>query len=190
MTHSCHLAYIIGVALGDGNLSCPNGRATRLRVTCDATYPNIAQEIVGSLENLFPKNKISIVPGSTDTYFNISIYSNKLNEFIPWQVGKGSKFQQTAHVPDWIKRDKQLIRYCLKGLIQTDGSIYSDRGYTMINFTNVIKQLSNDVYFMIQELGYQPHIYTSMQKSGNNKYTVRLSKHVDDFVKEIDISKS
>lgn len=31
-------AYIIGVAIGDGNLSNSNGRAVRLRVTCDNKY--------------------------------------------------------------------------------------------------------------------------------------------------------
>lgn len=32
-------AYVIGVAIGDGNLSNPNGRAVRLRVTWDTKYP-------------------------------------------------------------------------------------------------------------------------------------------------------
>jgi len=32
-------AYIVGLALGDGNLSNPNGRAVRLRITCDKKYP-------------------------------------------------------------------------------------------------------------------------------------------------------
>lgn len=30
-----NLAYVIGIAFGDGNLSNPNGRAVRLRVSCD-----------------------------------------------------------------------------------------------------------------------------------------------------------
>jgi hypothetical protein len=28
-------AYVIGLAIGDGNLSNPSGRAVRLRITCD-----------------------------------------------------------------------------------------------------------------------------------------------------------
>jgi len=43
------LAYVVGVALGDGNLSNPNGRATRLRITCDAKYPRLARKIARSL---------------------------------------------------------------------------------------------------------------------------------------------
>jgi hypothetical protein len=67
------LAYIIGVSLGDGNLSRPNGRAIRLRITCDAAYPVISSEIIESLKKLFPKNKVSLVKNKKDTYFNISV---------------------------------------------------------------------------------------------------------------------
>jgi DNA-binding transcriptional regulator WhiA len=80
---NCTAAYIVGVALGDGNLSNPNGRTPRLRITCDAKYPNIADEIIGSLKELFPKNKVSIINHKEATYFNISIYSKKLEYLLP-----------------------------------------------------------------------------------------------------------
>jgi hypothetical protein len=38
-------AYIIGVALGDGDLSNPNGRAVRLRITCDKKYPRLIEHV-------------------------------------------------------------------------------------------------------------------------------------------------
>jgi hypothetical protein len=31
--------YVIGLAIGDGNLSNPNGRAVRLRIACDTKFP-------------------------------------------------------------------------------------------------------------------------------------------------------
>ena len=40
-----NLAYIIGIALGDGNLSNPNKRAVRLRITCDTGYPGLIENI-------------------------------------------------------------------------------------------------------------------------------------------------
>lgn len=190
MQHSKTLAYIVGVALGDGNLSCPNGRATRLRITCDSNYPALAKEIQKSLSELFPNNKVSSSPGPKESYFNISVYSNKLNELIPWEVGKGSKFEQCARVPDWILCNINFVRPCLKGLIQTDGSIYSDRGYKMVNFTNVTETLADDVFKMIQQLGYTPHKYKAKQKTGNYKYTIRLSKNVDGFINDINLTKA
>ena len=91
ITKSKNLAYIVGIALGDGNLSNPNGRAIRLRITCDTRYPHIIAEITTKLEALFPQNKVSTIQSKTGSYLNISVYSNKLAQLIPWQVGAGSK---------------------------------------------------------------------------------------------------
>lgn len=97
--HSDTLAYVIGVALGDGNLSCPNKRAIRLRITCDLTYPILIKEITTALEQIFPDNKVSICNKKKGTYVDISVYSNSLQNFMPWQLGKGSKFVQQATSP-------------------------------------------------------------------------------------------
>ena len=37
-------AYVIGLAIGDGGLSNPNGRAVRLRITCDIKYPLLIEK--------------------------------------------------------------------------------------------------------------------------------------------------
>lgn len=92
-------SYVIGLALGDGNLSSPNKRALRLRITCDAKYPFLVAKIKDSLQKLFPQNKASISP-RTDNYFNVSIYSNRLKEIIPWKVDSGTKFEQRASIPN------------------------------------------------------------------------------------------
>jgi DNA-binding transcriptional regulator WhiA len=189
MAAKVNLAYIIGVAMGDGNLSRPNKRATRLRITCDAAYPGIENDICIALNLLFPKNKVSKVNGPRDTYFNISVYSNALDIYMPWKVGKGSKFKQNVRVPGWIFRDNMYISACLRGLIQTDGSVYSDRGYKMVNFTNNILDLATDVKSMMEILGYQPKIYSASQKSSRPKYTVRLSRDVNRFIAEISLKK-
>ena len=187
---STTLAYIIGVALGDGNLSCPNGRATRLRVTCDVKYPDIIVEIKDALIKLFPTNRVSIVTNRKESCIDISVYSNKLNDYIPWKVGKGSKIEQQAHVPDWILKEVKFSNACLKGLLQTDGSIYTDRNYLMVNFTNLIKPLVDDVYKMIEVLQFRPKLYQSTQKNGNIKYVVRVSKDVQNFINSIELSKT
>ena len=184
-----HSAYIIGVALGDGNLSCPNGRATRLRITCDTRYPKIAEEITHALQSLFPDNKVAFVPRET-SYFDISVYSNKLDALLPWKVGCGSKSMQVAHVPVWIMQNPSYIKACLRGLLQTDGSIYHDRGYLMVNFTNIILPLVEDVVVMIQTLGFNPRFSKTMQKSGKLKYTVRLARNTGAFLKRIALEKA
>ena len=181
-------SYVVGLALGDGNLSNPNGRAIRLRITCDKKYPLLIQRILNSLKLLLPDNKVSIVDRK-ENYLDISVHSNHLEKIIPWKIGKGSKFIQKASVPDRIKQDGRYKINCLKGLIETDGSIYVDRGYKMMIFTTIIPELANDFYQMIISLGFSPHFYKI--KQGLNKkynfyqqtlYHIRLSKNVNNFL--------
>lgn len=96
-------AYIIGIALGDGNLSNPNGRAVRLRITCDRKYPYLIKQIISSIKKLLPDNKVSIVIRAK-TFLDISCYSNYWEKFLGWKVGLGPKHKQNVSVPKWIKK--------------------------------------------------------------------------------------
>jgi hypothetical protein len=184
------LAYVVGVALGDGNLSRPNGRATRLRITCDSQYDEVAEEITAALKLIFPLNKVSKVP-RTDTYFDISVYSNNLDRFMPWKVNMGSKKIQKARVPEWIKTNLHLSQPCLRGLIQTDGCIYSDRGYKMVSFTNNTEELAEDVYTMLKLNGYRPNFLTAMNGE-HLKHSVRIArkKEVESLIKKLHLYKA
>ena len=59
----------------------------------------------------------------------------------------------------------------------------------MVNFTNAGKRLANDVFCMMKGLGYYPHMQKVYQKDIYFRYTVRLSKDVDNFIKEINLWK-
>ncbi|HZZ99365.1 MAG TPA: hypothetical protein VFK07_01505, partial [Candidatus Paceibacterota bacterium] len=62
-------------------------------------------------------------------------------------------------------------------------AIYLDRGYKMVIFSSILEQLSNEVFEMIQSLGFKPKIYKVKQKFGTPfKYHVRLSKDVQKFI--------
>lgn len=182
-------AYIVGVALGDGNLSNSNGRAIRLRITCDTKYPKIEKEIIKNLKILLPDNAVHVVLRKK-TYKDVSIYSNKLALLLPWKVGAGSKLVQEVHVPKWIMMRKIYKRSCLLGLLQTDGSIYLDRGYLMVNFVNHCQALAHDIYSMMQSLGYRPTWHETATPLGAIKYTVRLARNSQKFIDEIKLVKS
>lgn len=183
------LAYIIGIALGDGNLSNPNGRAVRLRITCDKKYPSLINKIEVTIQKLLPTNRISRV-NSGPNYLNISCYSNKWERWLGWSVGNGSKIEQKVRVPTWVKHNKYYTLACLRGLFETDGSVYIDRGYLMANFTSVIPSLAGDVEQMLAKSGFKAHLYIVAQKSGRTKYVIRLSKDVQDFLNKTGILKS
>jgi len=179
-------AYVIGLAIGDGNLSNPNDRATRLRITCDNKYPLLMRRIIFALKSLFPQNKVSCSEqkqGCAD----VSVYSNHLENLLGWKAGGGSKFLQKVSIPDWIKNNNEYKINCLRGLIETDGSIYMDRKYKMVIFKTIIPKLADDFYSMMTSLGFKPKIYKIKE---NNKYgfhqrtayQVRLSKNVNEFL--------
>lgn len=180
------LAYIIGVSIGDGNLSNPNGRAVRLRITCDNKYPLLKEHIKQSLQKFLPKNKASEIKrkGCVDVY----IYSNTLEDFLGWKAKGGSKGKQNVSIPIWILNNKIYLKECLRGLVQTDGSIYKDRGYTMINFTTIIEKLALAYFESLQKLGYTPQIRKVIYNN-HSKYVIRLSKDVDRFIKELKLWK-
>ena len=184
------LAYIIGIALGDGNLSNSNGRAIRLRITCDAKYPKIADEILDGLKIILPTNKTSIVrvPGK-NTFFNISIYSNKFAEWMPWEVGMGSKLKQSPKIPLWIRKDKVLAKECIRGLLQTDGSIYKDRDYQMINFVNYVEPLARDVESILKEFGFRPN-FSQLPVRNHFKYTVRVARDTQKLITALNLHKT
>jgi DNA-binding transcriptional regulator WhiA len=181
------LSYIIGVSLGDGNLSNPNGRATRLRITCDKKYPKLIEDIKENIQIVLPENKVSIV--NKRNAVDISCYSNKWEKYLGWKAKGGSKIKQKVEVPIWIKNDTKYIKECLRGLFQTDGSIYNDRGYIMVNYTSANYTLVKDTEKMLEKIGFRATIRKVISKDGNIKYVIRISKNVKNFIKIINLWK-
>jgi DNA-binding transcriptional regulator WhiA len=181
------LAYIVGVSLGDGNLSNSNKRAVRLRVTCDNKYPKIINEIVKHLKIILPNNKVGLINRKTAT--DVYCYSNKLESFLGWKALSGSKEKQKVTVPDWIVNNKIYTKECLRGLFQTDGSIYMDRKYLYTNFTSIIPTLINRVKTMIENLDFKPKIQKTLQFNNKTKYVIRMSRDTKKFIEMINLWK-
>lgn len=178
---SKELAYIVGVALGDGNLSNPNGRAVRLRITCDKKYPELIAHIKVVIQQLLSNNRVSLVDRGPN-YLDISCYSNKWEKWLGWSVGKGSKIEQNVRVPAWIRKNKTFSLSCVRGLFETDGSVYIDRGYLMVNFTSVIPGLAKDVAQILADHRIKAHTYIIDHPSKRTKYVIRISKDVQSFL--------
>lgn len=189
------LAYVIGLAIGDGNLSNPNGRAVRLRITCDTKYPKLIKRIIESIQKILPKNKVSVVHRAK-TYIDISCYSNKWENLLGWKAKNGSKFIQKIDIPNWIKNERKFKIACMRGLFETDGAIYLDRGYKMAILTTIIPGLAKSVEKIISSLGFTTHKYTinpkhnSPTKNIKTTYHIRISKDVNKFVKLVKINKN
>ncbi len=178
-------AYITGLAIGDGNLSLVR-KTVRLRISCDNAYPNLILRISKTLQALLPENKVGLVKkfgNCTDVY----VYSNQLEKLLGWKAAKGSKFKQNVTTPAWIKKSKEYKINYLRGLIETDGAIYRDRGYLMVIFTTIIEDLALEVNDFIKNLGFKSKLYKLKPNPKSvfkqqDFYHVRLSKDVQKFL--------
>lgn len=168
-------------------MSNPNGRAVRLRITCDKKYPNLIDYIIKNIQIIFPENKVSIV--DRKNIVDISCYSNKWEEILEWKAKNGSKIKQKAKVPNWIKNNPTYIKECLRGLFQTDGSIYYDRNYLMTNFTSANYYLVKDVNEMLFKISFKVNERKVVSKNNHTKYVIRISKDVKKFIKIINLWK-
>lgn len=170
-------AYVVGLALGDGNLSNPNGRCTRLRITCDLKYPFLVDKIQAALQRLFPKSVVSIV-STPQRAVNVSCYSNSLELLLGWSARGGSKLNQGVRIPSWVYTNREYEIACLRGLIETDGSVYTDRGYQMVMFVSVIEGLARDCFRLFQDLGFLPRFYTLKNLHSTYGYDYKRLYHV------------
>lgn len=142
-----------------------------------------------AIQEVMPNNKVSIVR-KKESCIDISCYSNKWESLLGWTALGGSKFNQKVSVPDWIKNDKAYSIPCLRGLIETDGSVYKDREYLTVNFVTIIPNLAEDVMAMIASLGFKPNLQIHEPKNGMTKYTIRISKRAREFIGMLGIDKS
>lgn len=113
---------------------------------------------------------------------DISCYSNHWEQLLGWRVDRGSKITQGVSIPTWIKERKEYVVPCLRGLFETDGSIYVDRGYPMAMFANACEPLAHDVAEALTTLGFRPRIYRVDKNRRRAIYRVRLSRNVPEFV--------
>lgn len=168
-------------------MSNPNGRAVRLRITCDKKYPKLINHIIENIKIIFPENKVAIV--DRKNIVDISCYSNKWEEILGWKAKNGSKIKQKVKVPDWIKNNSTYKKECLRGLFQTDGSIYKDRKYIMVNFTSANYILAKDAKDMLEKIGFDVLVRKVVSKENKIKYIIRISRNVKNFTDLINLWK-
>ena len=95
----------------------------------------------------------------------------------------GDKVKNQVGVPQWIKRKKSLTKTCLRGLIDTDGSIYRMKPHWpnlfQLSFKNNSKKLLQDVREAFIMLGFHP------SKIFGNRLVLTRQKEIVMYFKDI-----
>ena len=186
------LAELIGAILGDGNISYHKGYKIgvyQVNITghkeLDKDYhlnylSNIFRELfnIKTIELLAKKNNGR----------HLVATSRKLVEFlIKDGLKAGNKIKNKTTIPLWIWEKDSYLKACLRGLIDTDGSIFrmsnKDPNLLRISFTNYNLTLINDARKAFTMLGLSPSKIIK-----NKQFFLSRKADISKYLKEIGFS--
>lgn len=117
---SVDLAELVGILLGDGGLTKKQVRVT-LNATTDAKYAHFVDRLMKKIfgENPYTHKRKS--GNALDLILSGMCYVEELEKV---GLKRGNKVVNQVSIPDWIFRNKDYARACLRGLVDTDGGVY------------------------------------------------------------------
>jgi intein/homing endonuclease len=169
------LAESVGIILGDGGISKYQVVVT-LHATDDKEYGGFVARLIAQLF----KVPVGIYPSKTDAVIDYVVSRIELVRFLE-EIGlkQGNKIKQQVDIPLWIKNDKEYSLACVRGLVDTDGSVFDHRykvngkqySYKKLSFTSRSEPLRQSVYYIMKDLGLRARLA--------NVYDVRLDSKED-----------
>jgi len=155
------LAEFTGIVMGDGGIS-KNQVTITLHAFDDKEYQEFVTNIINKLFYIKPK----IYKIKTSPVNRISVSRTELVKFCNKKLGLkiGNKVKQNFDIPDWIKQNEKFQIPCIRGLIDTDGCIFTHNykvngkwySYKKLCFTSYSKPLLESVYMILKKIGLNP----------------------------------
>lgn len=162
------LAEFIGAHLGDGTMS-----KYFIKISgdyrYDLSYFNYLSKIVLKLFGIstsITKEKYRNTAYLTIYSKEVCLFLNK-NYYIPF----GDKIKNNAIIPERILKNRKLFVACLRGLVDTDGSI-SRRGRNGSQFCLEFFSQNKKLFDQVNGMGRQLNIFTysTKNRAGTNKW--------------------
>ena len=196
---SAKLAELCGIILGDGGIT--NGQ---LKITLNnETEPEYVEFVAKLINELFGESPRRYRSKSIGKAVILCLSGVGLIKYFK-SIGlkKGNKVVRQVTVPDWILKNNEYKRACLRGLFDTDGCVFHHRheshGFPCLNFglifTSFSKPLLEFVQIVLTEEGFSPKIkkgrvylyrqveserYFSIIGSSNKHHLTRLEQVLD-----------
>lgn len=181
--HDYHLAEFIGILLGDGGIQKVQLSIT-LNTIADSNYIKYVGNLIYDLFQYSPT--ISSRYPVKATVLLISGV-NFISELLKIGMKVGDKVKQQVDVPDWIKSEPELSRWCLRGMMDTDGGVFRNTytingksySYLKICFSNLSQPLRHFTHQVLSAYGLSPSYV------GNNQVWVASEKNVYKYMRII-----
>lgn len=150
------LAELIGVVLGDGHIE-KFPRCERLVILSHSDDEGFIERYSALVEKIFNK-KPTVFKRKTEKCVQISLYQKEISSRLG--IPTGAKLHKEIKVPDWILLKKRCILSYLRGLYEADGcfSVHKPSSTYKLFFSNDNQSLLKNVYNLLIELGFHPHI--------------------------------
>ncbi len=154
------LAEFIGIMLGDGNIHEIDGKGIyQVRIAGhkidDAAYFDYLEKL---FINLFGKKPSFYKSKNRKTIYLTKQSKDVVHTLKHFGLIPGNKTKNNCGIPSWIFSNNKFLKACVKGLIDTDGSVYpktKKHKTPTIYFTSAIPELRQDFKKALQNLNYK-----------------------------------
>ncbi|MFX0022873.1 MAG: LAGLIDADG family homing endonuclease [Candidatus Hermodarchaeota archaeon] len=193
------LAEMFGIILGDGRLRFdPLGRHYQLDIILnyidETEYVKYVEDFISTVFNYKPKISRQLNDNKNEGKgIYLTIYNKELiQELMLLGLKPGDKVKNQIRVPDWIKSKNTFNLACLKGLFDTDGSVFpvEEENTIRLNFKNGSFPLVKDFKEMSESNGIKTSKISSYkelsEKTGKFSITyivqIQARKQVERFL--------
>ncbi|MDB5245040.1 MAG: hypothetical protein JWN90_145 [Parcubacteria group bacterium] len=157
------LAEFIGIMIGDGGISSHQVRISLHHID-DREYCAYVVSLIMRLFGIDP----AIQHRPTQSVKDIVVSRIELVRYLnSLGLPQGNKVRQQIDIPAWIREDVELSRACVRGLIDTDGCVFTHSyvvkgkrySYKKIDFTSASEPLRRSVHELLLAEGMRPRFF-------------------------------
>lgn len=155
------LAEFVGIILGDGGIA-----QYQITITFHSEEEKEYSKFVTNLIKRLFDVPIGVYYDKDSLSFDLVISRSELVSFCVKKLGlkQGNKIKEQVDIPDWIKNNKLYSIACLRGLVDTDGCVFTHHykvngnpySYKKLSFTSNSKPLRQSVFNILKDNGLNP----------------------------------
>ena len=157
------LAEFVGIMLGDGGISRSQVTIT-LHSEDDKEYSKFVVNLIKKLFNVY----VGVCYRKDSKAISYNVSRTELIHFCIEKLGlkQGNKIKQRIDIPDWIKQNRLYSIACVRGLIDTDGCVFTHRykvngklySYKKLSFTSYSEPLRQSVFNILKDNRLNPRL--------------------------------
>lgn len=166
-------AEFCGVIMGDGNI-WSNGKKYEITITgnkiTDKEYFN---KLYDFIDHEIKRNPYYRIRGRG---LRLTIYSKKFYEFITMDMGIPPRLQKSeSGIPTRISKQEKLLKRFIRGVFDTDGSVFTSAkpgvsNYPTLEITNSNQKMLKEIYEALRGLNFRVHY----RYSGRGSYKISI----------------